>query len=569
MAVFVNILCSGYSYAEDIVINEVGANPKGSESGAGSPGDRNEFFELLNLSRFPVDLSGLFVTDGDQTDVIIAWTDDRLLAQNVLWRTTVLLPGQYAVVLDPEYVDSGDFYQPYTFGDSSLIVTVGNTTLGNGLSTTDPLILLDSFQNTISSYGTPMDSMDSIPFDPGDGISVERLNPYLEDLEKNWFPSKDSCTPGMDNSVLCGNLGIDPSQMKFSEAKPGEACTVSVVFENFGPETLGNFLLRGLSTERLSGQDSLNPVFEYFYVESLHPGEHDSLSSVWNPAPPGLYNFWVKALEASASRLVRFGELPGQIVLSELMFAPDVSGEWFEIRNRSYDYCSLEVRIFSGTETTSAQISASAKSFVVLCEDSAAFRSEHGSFDGELLQLDNWPTLGNSEDSLSIEDFYGTVIDNLLYAFSSWENGFSLERVCDDVSSSQQSNWLKCVSPERSTPGEVNSVQSILPQITGNASVSPNPFSPDGDGFDETCVIGISLGTYPERIKVKIYDIRGFVLREFESFEPGLEQYFIWDGRDKNGQISPPGIYLIFISSDLIEGNSFSRKLTVVLAEKL
>jgi hypothetical protein len=39
-----------------IIITEVMSNVKGSESGAGSPGDRNEFVEIYNLSADTIDL---------------------------------------------------------------------------------------------------------------------------------------------------------------------------------------------------------------------------------------------------------------------------------------------------------------------------------------------------------------------------------------------------------------------------------------------------------------------------------------------------------------------------------
>ncbi|MCH7761156.1 lamin tail domain-containing protein, partial [candidate division TA06 bacterium] len=192
---------------EEVVINEVMANVKGTDSGIGTPGDRNEFVELFNLSSDLVDVEGWLLDDGDSWDVLRAWSDtiDSVIEDpDVEINTTRIPPGAYAVILDPEYPDSGDgsYVQPYDFPPNTIILTVGNTSLGDGLSTTDPLFLYSRDTLLIDTYGTPFDTTDTIPFDPGNGISMERIDPALPDEESNWRPSVDSTgsTPGRQNS---------------------------------------------------------------------------------------------------------------------------------------------------------------------------------------------------------------------------------------------------------------------------------------------------------------------------------------------------------------------------------
>ncbi|MBN2363022.1 lamin tail domain-containing protein [candidate division WOR-3 bacterium] len=565
------MLCSETLVAEQIVINEVMANPRGSESVQGSPGDRNEFIELFNDSSDPYDISKLLISDGDATDVIIAWNDTSLMAQNVIWGSTILQPGNFAVILDPEYTDSGDqtFYQPYRFGDGTLIVTVGNTTLGNGLATSDPVLLLDSSLIVISTYGTPWDSLDSVPFDPGDGVSSERINPSVEDSDRAWRPSADSCTPGKINSVYCGNLVIDPEFMRFSGTTPGEPCTLTVRLENLGSDTVGGFSVVAFRTKYIFYSDSLIFSGETAYSRDLFPGYADSVALVWLDPPAGLFTLFVRALDAEASKLVRFGHVPGQLIISEVMFAPDCSGEWIELRNRYDRSCSVQCLLLSGKDTAFAEIIVDQYGYLVLCEDSASFRTQYTAFQGLLFQPKIWPVLGNFDDSILVLEPLGTKIDALKYSFTSWERGFSLERVCDEISSDDPGNWARCVSPAKATPGAKNSVQSVLPDLEGAISVTPNPFSPDGDMVDENCIIAVSLGTYPENMKLKIFDISGSVLRTFESFIPEMTQYFIWDGRDDSGNNLPPGIYVLLLNAKLADGRSFSSKCTVVIAEKL
>ncbi len=559
----------GCLFAEGVVINEVMANPKGNESGQGSPGDRNEFVELYNTADEPVDVSKYLLSDGDATDIIIPWTDERLIAQNVIYGTCILESRSYAVILDPEYTDSGDFYQPYSFGDNTLILTVGNTTIGNGLSVNDPVLLLDSLQNVISTYGTPWDSLDGVPFDPGDGVSAERINPYSEDSENSWMPSLDSCTPGMRNSLYCGGLWIDPLSLYYTETYPSSPCTIKLFFKNMGQDTLENFRISLLYTEYLNLAESLKTAGANIYDKALFPGLSDSASIIWENPPGGLFTIFVKALDASVSRMIRFGDMPGQIILSEIMFAPDLSKEWFELKNRYAERCSLDFLYVSGKDSAVVSMTLEPYSYAVICEDSSEFLSSYFNFIGTLYQPKTWPALHNSADSIEILGLCGTQIDVLGYIFSSWESGYSLERVCDDVPSCAFGNWSRCVSPEGGTPGGKNSVQAVLPQPSGNLSVSPNPFSPDGDGFDETCVIAVSLGSYPEMMRIKIFDVTGYPVRTFESVEHGMTQYFIWDGREESGKILDPGIYIILLSAKTADGESYSIKTTVVLAEKL
>jgi hypothetical protein len=198
-----------------VVINEVMANPAGSESGSGSPGDRNEFIELYNATDDTIDLANWIITDLDDDDLISFWTDTLLVVKypSVRIRSTKMMPRSFALILDPEYTSSdtaGGHVEPYAFPDSTLIVTVKNTTLGNGLANNDPLVLKDKLGNTVSTFGTP-ENEDDFPADAGDGKSWERISPTLPDSKNSWRVSSDrsGSTPGRPNST-----GIDENKQR-------------------------------------------------------------------------------------------------------------------------------------------------------------------------------------------------------------------------------------------------------------------------------------------------------------------------------------------------------------------
>ncbi len=224
-----------------IIISEVMANSAGG-SGAHFPEDRNEFVELYNAGPEAIDLFNWIIDDGDAVDRIVVWRDSLILINhpNVIINTTWLKPGGYALILDPEYTDplaAGGYVQPYRFGDSTLILTVGNTTIGNGLANNDPIILASPYGDT-TTFGTPFNPDDGFPFNAGDGISWERIDLSTPDVPANWAGCPDSagCTPGLANAISrYFDLSIKLMAVKGDvPVKPGLVFAVELTVLNAG-----------------------------------------------------------------------------------------------------------------------------------------------------------------------------------------------------------------------------------------------------------------------------------------------------------------------------------------------
>ncbi|MEE3258063.1 MAG: gliding motility-associated C-terminal domain-containing protein [Candidatus Latescibacterota bacterium] len=89
-------------------------------------------------------------------------------------------------------------------------------------------------------------------------------------------------------------------------------------------------------------------------------------------------------------------------------------------------------------------------------------------------------------------------------------------------------------------------------QLLGQMAVGPNPFTPNGDGINDEATIQynlLSLST-PRPIEIALYDLSG---RRVRVLFDGLEangRYLdkAWDGRDDQGQVVPPGLYIARIS---------------------
>lgn len=227
------------------------SNPAGA-TGSGYPEDRNEYVELYNPTNEAIDLYDWTLDDLDGSpDRLIAWQDSSILRNNptVIINSTWLQPYSYAVVLDSEYthpVPQGGYEQPYGFGDSCLILTTRNTTLGNGLAINDPIVVISSsaygFEDT-STFGTPFDTTDNFPTNPGDGKSWERINLSGPDLPENWVicPDRLGCTPGKPNSSSSAPdlavLGLDVARPESLRPERPFTCHIRIANVGFVPAT--------------------------------------------------------------------------------------------------------------------------------------------------------------------------------------------------------------------------------------------------------------------------------------------------------------------------------------------
>ena len=87
-----------------------------------------------------------------------------------------------------------------------------------------------------------------------------------------------------------------------------------------------------------------------------------------------------------------------------------------------------------------------------------------------------------------------------------------------------------------------------LPQI------SPNPFTPNGDGVNDIVNISYKLlrVTSAVPVSIEIFDLSGKLVRRVYDGDNPLGDYsHTWDGRDHSNGIVPPGLYLYWIVADV------------------
>ncbi len=179
-----------------------------------------------------------------------------------------------------------------------------------------------------------------------------------------------------------------------------------------------------------------------------------------------------------------------------------------------------------------------------------------------------------------LRDNTGNTVDSVRYSprwhspFLSSTRGITLERINPNFPSNDARSWTSSTNREfGGTPALRNSVfaQSFVDENVSGLEVRPNPFSPDGDGREDNCVIAYSLKGNVNRIRIRIFDVKGRLVRTLVNSEPsGSSGEVVWDGFGENREKLRIGIYIILLES--LNANSATietLKKTVVLARPL
>ncbi len=299
---------------------------------------------------------------------------------------------------------------------------------------------------------------------------------------------------------------------------------------------------------------------------------------------------------------------PGDLVINEIMYnplsdsednMPDQS-EYIELRNITDHAISLEgillhdapdennnLRILTPVRTESRWIPAQ-DIVLIYADQSAGLKNSKIAdfFDLDIEETDSplrvdrtTLSLASTGDAIYIADSTGTTIDSVFYD-ESWQNpnlidtrGIALERINPGGPGNDAANWGSSINEKGGTPGSENSIyqKPEKASVDFGISFSPNPFSPDNDGYEDNLFINYSLDASDYLIKIRIYDRYGRLVRKLEDGKPaGFEGSIIWDGRRDDGSRNRIGIYIVvFEAYDSSTGKNKAFKETVVLARRL
>jgi hypothetical protein len=339
--------------------------------------------------------------------------------------------------------------------------------------------------------------------------------------------------------------------------------------------------------------DASGIIDDVTYRSSWGGSSRNSLERISFTKPSQDSTNWITSLDCENStptRLNSFGSVVAgnrnDLVVNEIMFDPlTTSCEWIEIYNNSGKYINLNGwKVTLGSSNINLFNSCSfylqPGAYLVVASDTTLY-NRFGYLQGTTdstrrVVLNSSVSLSNSGALVRISDVLNKTIDSLFYS-PKWHNsnitdtkGYSLERINVTLPSTQPTNWSSSADPLGGTPGKKNSIFTSNNKET-SMSISPNPFSPDGDGWEDFTIIKYKLKANTAQVRVKIFDVKGRIVRTLLNNQfSSAESQMIFDGKDDSGEKLRIGIYVAFLEAIDDKGGTIEQiKATFVVAARL
>jgi len=379
----------------------------------------------------------------------------------------------------------------------------------------------------------------------------------------------------------------------------------SIVFSAF-VKNLGQQTATGYSIAffRDANQNQVLEPPELFTSVSGNPipaSDSASFNALHTALPAGSHRFYALLSylqdENSANdtlvMTVGVASLTRALVVNEIMYDPLTNqNEWMELFNRGSSPIDLANWKFSDRPTTSGANTFAITTqtriiqpgeFVVIAAESSILQlytnliSPTPNLHLFILNRSGGLSLGNEGDDIILKDLTGKAIDSVSFT-PAWHHpdvtdtkGRSLERINPNLNGNDLRNWSTATGALGGSPGMSNTIFTRALSVSASLSISPNPFSPDGDGYEDFCSISYDLPAATSLIHLRIYDIKGRLIRTLANAEfSGAKGSVIWDGLDNGKQRARIGPYVVLIEAlDSQGGTVHSAKSVVVVATKL
>ncbi|MBL7014012.1 MAG: lamin tail domain-containing protein [Candidatus Marinimicrobia bacterium] len=409
-------------------------------------------------------------------------------------------------------------------------------------------------------------------------ISTEKLRPEFEsNLENNWTLADPiiGSTPGNENSKILKNIDGSIIQSFVTHAPEfpelSDSIQINISIYNAG----------------------VSPFSGSYYVEENDDELIENSFSIIDPGDTLNTPFMIMPLSSGIHFIQIYLDIPGDsqpnndygadtifvsfpfgsVKINEFMSLTD-SNHFEFVELVSMGLINIDnwgLTDLSGRIMTFSEFELHQGSYFTISGDSALLEIIS---DTSLLEVSEnmFPNLNNSSDGIYILDMTGKVIDSLLYD-EDWpiiENR-STEKFQSNYESNSMKNWGIAVNELGSTPGGTNSLAFDTLPIEGSVYISPNPFSPDGDGYDDQLKIEYSFPFENSTLRMEIFDMVGRTIAQpFYNLNVGQNGVLYWDGQRSSGQPARIGIYIIKTTAkDHASGKEWEDLQTVVLAKKL
>ncbi len=481
------------------------------------------------------------------------------------------------VLLNTIFVSSGDFI--VVLSDSNMMdILDGNAHLFFPFNFPS----LNNSGDGIYLFDHTASVIDSLNYDDEWPLTSERSTEkirqsYTSNGSSNWLLADEniSMTPGAKNSVLVLDVDgmIIQDSITYSPIPPfpDSIVTILIPIVNAGVESFdGTFSIEMNDDEIGDGTIPMISMGDTIIIESKIvssiSGLH-SISIILDIIDDGNYENNI------ATFLLPVRYLFGSVLVNEFFPLPDsTESEFVEIiPQTNVNIYNWTIRDLGGAKGVLPNLDLSAFTYCLITDDSS-FLNIIPDTSILILPGNGLPGLNNSSETIYILDHTESVIDSLQYN-ENWSlmDSRSVEKYRITDTSNEPNNWGISVGEVGKTPGFQNSLFfSDLPS-KGSVAISPDPFSPDGDGIDDELTITYSLPYLGAAIRWEIIDMAGRVIaKPYYNYQVGQNGKLTWNGKRDNGKSARIGIYVMKISfQDVASIQSWETVKTVVLAKPL
>ena len=548
--------------AYDVLITEIMADPDPAVS---LP--NYEYLEIYNRSNFPIQLENWVLNLG---------TTRKILPKKVIGA------GEYHIITSSEALPVFTEYGEVTdFSSISLSNTGASLVLRNSEgSVIHSLVYSDTwYRDAVKKNG---------------GWSLEMIDPANPCAgAENWRASihPSGGTPGSLNSVNTTNTDtLKPVIEKISIS---------------GPETIRVFFNE--SIDSLSIADPARYLVDNGFgnpsTVTLNPPDYRSATLNFGAAfaegiiytlsvSVGIIDCAGNVTDQELTARFAIPSLPEamDVVINEVLSDPRATGtEFVEIYNRSYKVLDLKnvwlaTRDKNTGEITSVKETAPEgrlmfpEEYLVLTKDPNKVKNEYFTSNSNgFIAMPSLPEYSIASGTVVLLTPWEEIIDEFAYTsemhFSllNTTDGVALERINFNRPTQDSGNWHSASQNVGfATPGYQNSQFMLSPEGSDEVLITPDIFSPDGDGFNDILAISCNFSEPGYSVTIRIFDSNGREVRLLARNEPaGTGNVFNWDGTTEKREKAAIGIYIIHVEVFNLSGKVKQFKKTAVLGGKL
>ena len=542
----------------EVVINEIMADPTPSVQ---LP--ECEYIELYNRLEFPITAEGWKLQVGNHVRELPPISIEA---------------HEYAIITT---ATGGDALLPFCQAPIYCVSALGLTDEGMSL-------VLYNAADEVIHHVPYLRKWHRTPLKQEGGWSLEMIDPDNPcGGAGNWGSCESAAggTPGTENSIAEENMDTEPPLV--SKITTSDILHIIVWLNEPMTESPPNFSID--HSIEITQHEIHQPDFQHIAItlnSSIRTGVVYTLTTT-----DSICDCAGNHMMAGAA--YRFG-LPddnaiNKLILNEVLSNPfdDSDGDFIEIYNPTSSIVDLgNLLIGTGTgELPDNVVPAVAggyqlfpDDYAAICKDRALTLSQYYTpYPQHIIENGNLPALPNDNGCIhflnrNLQQFERFAYDKSMHhpqLIST--DGVSLERIHFSGATQDAQNWTSASAHYGwATPGYGNSQHSdndfegVLLQVT------PEQFTPDGDGVNDFLEIFCTFPTEGCRITLGIYNDSGLPIKELaNNLYGGIAERFRWDGYTQDHRACGNGLYIVRLQYWDLTGKRKTRQKAVSLVRRL